>query len=64
MAFRVLIPRTVASEGIDYLEANACEVDGRDEMNAEELEAAIRIMMRSCSERISWTRKSSDSLTA
>lgn len=41
MAFKVLIPRTVASEGIDYLEANGCEVDARNGMSAEELENAI-----------------------
>lgn len=42
MAFKVLIPRTVSPEGIDYLEANGCEVDSREEMDAEELAAAIK----------------------
>lgn len=41
MAFKVLIPRTVATEGIDYLKANGCEVDARDEMDAKELKDAI-----------------------
>ncbi|WP_223636659.1 hydroxyacid dehydrogenase [Planococcus sp. 4-30] len=42
MAFKVLVPRTVASEGIDYLKENGCEVDVREEMSAEELESAIK----------------------
>lgn len=42
MEFKVLIPRTVATEGIDYLKANGCEVDVRSEMNAEELTDVIK----------------------
>lgn len=41
MNFKVLIPRTVAPEGIDYLKAHNCEVDVREEMTAEDLKAAI-----------------------
>lgn len=41
MAFKVLIPRKVTPEGIEYMRAHGCEVDAREEMSATELKAAI-----------------------
>lgn len=42
MTFKVLIPRQVAPEGINYLREHGCAVDARDEMTATELQAAIK----------------------
>jgi len=42
MSFRVLIPRSIASEGIEYLEGNGCEVETHLEMSADSLKEAIK----------------------
>lgn len=42
MSFKVLIPRTVTPEGIEYLKVNGCEVDAREEMSTEELKTVIK----------------------
>lgn len=42
MAFKVLIPRKVTPEGIEYMLAQGCEVDTKEEMSAAELKAVIK----------------------
>lgn len=39
--FKVLIPKEIANDGIEYLASQGCEVDAPSEMNAAELKAVI-----------------------
>lgn len=42
MGFRVLIPRTVAREGIEYLKEHGCEVEVRSQMTSQEIKEKIK----------------------